>query len=89
MLYNRPVPGNKDARKQFLNTHGEQLWSDAIRAKVLDDIDLKVFMKVAHALFDEAYTTAPSGAAIWDISEGEQEQKKERKETHFTNTQIR
>lgn len=69
-LYNRPVPGNKDGRKQFLNEHGERLCEDAIRAKVLDDIDLKVFMKVAHALFDEAYTASPSGAAIWNISEG-------------------
>ena len=69
-LYNRPVPGNKDVRKQYLNEHGQRLCEDAIRAKVLDDIDLKVFMKVAHALFDEAYTASPSGAAIRNISEG-------------------
>lgn len=69
-LYNRPVPGNKDARKQFLNEHGARLCEDAIVAKMLVDIDLRVFMKVAHALFDEAYTASPSGAAIRNISEG-------------------
>ena len=67
-----PAQGSGDARKEFLEKNGGNLWAEAIKARVLDEkVDLDTFMRVSHELFKRAYTGRPSAEAIWEIDPGE------------------
>lgn len=70
-VYNAPVHGPKDARKQFFDKHRLVIWADAQRAGVLDrSVDKDTFLRMGNALLEKAYTEAPSGQAIREISDG-------------------
>lgn len=70
-----PLPlaqGSSDARREFLDANGENLWAEAVKAHVIDEkVDLNTFMRISHELFKRAYTGSPSAQAIWEIDLGE------------------
>lgn len=67
-----PAQGSSDARREFLEANGENLWAEAVKAHVIDEkVDLDTFMRISHELFKRAYTGSPSAQAIWEIDLGE------------------